>query len=155
MIGEIPISDACHYMDAHDTETKALLTLNSIRKTLDWGGKGGKGGGNEGAPKMLCTTPYVLVIAERMRSFLFSVIILSRFLDRLLVICEAQKCFLNLTRNKNFLINFSFLDSALKSRSFHVIIQTLHSFPPTHTIVHYYTLLYTIIHYYFIGEYSL
>jgi len=21
MIGEIPISDACHYMDAHDTET--------------------------------------------------------------------------------------------------------------------------------------
>jgi hypothetical protein len=22
MIGEIPISDACHYMDAHDTETK-------------------------------------------------------------------------------------------------------------------------------------
>ena len=23
MIGEIPISDACHYMDAHDTETAA------------------------------------------------------------------------------------------------------------------------------------
>ena len=25
MIGEIPISDACHYMDAHDTETCALV----------------------------------------------------------------------------------------------------------------------------------
>jgi hypothetical protein len=24
MIGEIPISDACHYMDAHDTETVQL-----------------------------------------------------------------------------------------------------------------------------------
>ncbi len=24
MIGEIPISDACHYMDAHDTETSGL-----------------------------------------------------------------------------------------------------------------------------------
>ncbi len=24
-----------------------------IRKTLDWGGKGGKGGGNEGVPKMV------------------------------------------------------------------------------------------------------
>ncbi len=26
MIGEIPISDACHYMDAHDTETDQSST---------------------------------------------------------------------------------------------------------------------------------
>ncbi len=41
MIGEIPISDACHYMDAHDTETfrsistsgeKTLQTLSSMHR---------------------------------------------------------------------------------------------------------------------------
>ncbi len=31
MIGEIPISDACHYMDAHDTETYAKSDLDN-----DW-----------------------------------------------------------------------------------------------------------------------
>jgi hypothetical protein len=28
MIGEIPISDACHYMDAHDIETDGSVTAN-------------------------------------------------------------------------------------------------------------------------------
>ena len=54
---------------------------------------------------------------------------------------------------RSSLVNFSFLDSALKSRSFHIIIQTLVSLRRTiytllYTIIHYYTLLYTIIHYY-------
>ena len=35
------------------------------RKTLDWGGKVGKGGGNEGVQKnYFGTTPYFLVIAN-------------------------------------------------------------------------------------------
>jgi hypothetical protein len=28
MIGEIPISDACHYMDAHDTETSGEILVD-------------------------------------------------------------------------------------------------------------------------------
>jgi hypothetical protein len=32
--------------------SKSILDLLR-RKTLDWGGKGGKGGGNEGVPKMV------------------------------------------------------------------------------------------------------
>jgi hypothetical protein len=30
---------------------------------MDWGGKGGKGGGNEGVPKMVLARLYFLVIA--------------------------------------------------------------------------------------------
>ena len=44
---------------------RVIRTSCSSRKTLDWGGKGGKGGGNEAYQKWLCTTPYFLVIAEK------------------------------------------------------------------------------------------
>ncbi len=43
----------------------AQIDTQILRKTLDWGGKGGKGGGNEAYQKWLCTTPYFLVIAEK------------------------------------------------------------------------------------------
>jgi hypothetical protein len=31
MIGEIPISDACHYMDAHETETLPYSVIGNCR----------------------------------------------------------------------------------------------------------------------------
>ena len=33
--------------------THHIIISLCVRKTLDWGGKGGKGGGNEGVPKMV------------------------------------------------------------------------------------------------------
>ncbi len=73
------------------------------------------------------TTPYFLVIADDQEGWeaFSSVIILSRFLDWLLTICEEQKIFCTWQEIRSSLVNFSFLDSALKSRSFHIIIQTL------------------------------
>jgi len=38
--------------------------LGYFWKTLDWGGKGGKGGAMRAHQKWLCTTPYFLVIAD-------------------------------------------------------------------------------------------
>jgi hypothetical protein len=122
----------------------------SAWKTMDWGGKGGKGGGQLGRTKNgFGTTPYFLVIANDQEGWeaFSSVIILSRFLDRLLTICEAQKIVLYLTRNKKlsrqFLLSwFGFEIEELPHNHPNT------SFPPTHniyTIIHYYTLLYTII----------
>jgi hypothetical protein len=37
------------------------------RKSLDWGGKGGKGGAMRGYQKWFCTTPYFLVIANDLK----------------------------------------------------------------------------------------
>ena len=36
MIGEIPISDACHYMDAHDTETPMWESVKIILTKSRW-----------------------------------------------------------------------------------------------------------------------
>ena len=45
---ELPISDQMQIRVSKNRKKKDLL-----RKTLDWGGQGGKGGGNEGVPKMV------------------------------------------------------------------------------------------------------
>ena len=54
------------------------------RKTLDWGGKGGKGGGNEGLPKIVLHDSIFSCDrrrSRRMRSFLRSFLVYFFFLD--------------------------------------------------------------------------
>jgi hypothetical protein len=131
----------------------------AIRKTLDWGGKGGKGGGNEGVPKMVLRDSIFSCDRQRsrrMRSFLFCYNSFS-LSCRLLIICEAQKIFLYLTRNTKlshqFLLSwFGFEIEELPhhhpNTSFPPTIAEIHYYTLLYTIIHYYTLLYTIIHYY-------
>ena len=88
------------------------------------GGKGGERGGQLGRTKKgFGATPYFLVIAndqEGWEAFSEAFSSISSFLIRLLVIYEAEKIF---TKQEiwSFLVYFSFLESALKSMSFHII----------------------------------
>ena len=66
------------------------------------------------------TTPYFLVIAndqEVWEAFSEAFSSISSFLNRLLVICDEEKNFCTKQDVWSFLVNFSFLDSALKSRA--------------------------------------
>ena len=94
--------------------------------------------------------------SKRMRSFLFCYNSFS-LSCRLLIICEAQKIFLYLTRNNKlshqFLLSwFGFEIEELPhhhpNTSFPLTIAEIHYYTLLYTIIHYYTLLYTIIHYY-------
>jgi len=82
---------------------------------------GGEGGGQWGRTKNgFGTTPYFLVIAddqEGWEAFSEAFSSISSFLIWLLAICEAEKIFCTKQEIWSFLVNFSFLDSALKSRA--------------------------------------
>ena len=122
------------------------------------GGKGGERGEKGGAMRAyqkwfwrnsIFSCDHRWSRTRRMRSFLFCDNS-SSLSCRLLIICEAQKIFLYLTRNnklsRQFLLSwFGFEIEELPHNHPNT------SFPPTHniyTIIHYYTLLYTNIHYY-------
>ncbi len=88
-------------------------------------GKGGERGGQWGCTKNgFGATPYFLAIAddqEGWEAFSEDFSSISSFLIRLLVICEAEKQICTKQEIRSFLVYFSFLDSALKSMSFHII----------------------------------
>jgi hypothetical protein len=79
-------------------QTCFFLSQGDLKKvflgTLDWGGKGGKGGGNEGVPKMVLAQLHIFLSSskikkdEKLSQKLSSI---SSFLIWLLVICEAEK----------------------------------------------------------------
>ena len=139
-----------------------FISYTLISTTTDWrtllledtglGGKGGErgGGGNEGTNNDFGATPYFLVIADDQEGWeaFSSVIIISHFLDRLLIICEAQMFFLYLTRNKTIsrLFLLSWFGFEIKEL-LHIINQTLVSLRLTllYTILHYFTLFYTTV----------
>ena len=76
---------------------KLVVHFALYQEDTGLGGKGGKGGDNEGVKNGFGTTPYFLVIAddqEGWEAFSEALSSISSFLIRLLVICEAEKIFL-------------------------------------------------------------
>jgi hypothetical protein len=137
--------------DKEILEWRSLVNFWWEQEDTGLGGKGGERGGQWGRTKNgFGATPYILVIADDQEGWgaFSSVVILSRFLDRLLIICKAQKIVLYLARNKKLLRQFFLSWFGFEIEELHIIIQTLVSLRSTllYTIIHYYTLLYTIIH---------